>query len=83
MSGGKASGRQPRDRAAGAESLEEVLVQCASLVHLNLDGNQMGDDGAESLAKVLAHCQALAHLDLWNNEIGDAGRESLTGVLAQ
>ncbi len=74
-----ASGRQPRDRSSGAESLAEVLVQCASVTHLNLDGNH----GAESLAKVLAQCQALGRLDVWNDKIGDAVLESLAGVLAQ
>jgi len=48
-----------RSRQAGAESLAGVLGQCASLAHLNLSYNEIGDGGAESFAGVLTQCTAL------------------------
>jgi hypothetical protein len=45
------------------ERLEGVLARCRSLVHLNLNGNRLGDAGAERLAGVLGQCAALAHLN--------------------
>jgi len=52
-------------------------------VHLDLSGNQIGQDGAESLAGVLAQCSSLADLNLESNRIGPQGAASLAGVLAQ
>ena len=65
-----------------AEKLAEVIGECSSLAHLNLNGNEIGAEGAERLAAVLGKCASLAHLDLGSNEIGDgAGR--LAAVLGQ
>ena len=52
-----------------------MLGQCASLVHLDLGGNGIGDEGAGRLAAVLGQCASLAHLDLLGNGIGDEGAE--------
>ena len=60
-------------KAAGVGRLAPVLGQCASLAHLDLCENRIGDEGAGRLAPVLGQCASLAHLDLGENEIGDAG----------
>ena len=60
---------------AGAESLAQVLGQCAALAHLNLGDNAITTGGAERLAEVLAQCTALAHLDLNCNNIGAGGAD--------
>ena len=50
-----------------------VLGQCASLAHLNLHHNIIGDVGARRLVGVLGHYLSLAHLDLSYNKIGNEG----------
>jgi len=60
-----------------------VLVQCASIVYLDLSCNDLGPDGGESLAGVLVQCSALTHLDLCWNQIGDSRSESFAEVLGQ
>jgi hypothetical protein len=53
-------------RSAGSpQSLR--LGQCASLAHLDLSYNQIGNAGAGSLARVLEQCAALSHLNLIGN----------------
>ena len=66
-----------------AERLAGVLAQCPELSHLNLGGNQLGDEGAARLARVLPLCPALAHLDLCGNWIEDEGTARLAAVLEQ
>jgi Ran GTPase-activating protein (RanGAP) involved in mRNA processing and transport len=69
--------RKDADRLAG------VLAQCPELSHLNLGGNQLGDEGAARLALVLPLCPALAHIDLRSNWIEDEGTARLAAVLEQ
>ena len=47
-------------RAEGAGRLAAVLGQCASLAHLDLRGNGIGDEGAGRLASVAKHCPSLS-----------------------
>ena len=57
-----------------------MLAQCASLAHLDLSVNEIGDEGAGRLAAVLGQCASLAHLDLGGNGIGSEGAERLAAV---
>ena len=50
-------------RDDGTERLEEVLAQCTSHDHLNLDS--IGDDGAARLAAVLQNRVSLVMCVLW------------------
>jgi len=60
--------------------LAAVLGQCASLAHLDLGWNGIGDEGAGRLAAVLGQCASLAHLDLRGNGIGAEGAGRLAAV---
>ena len=57
--------------------------RCASLTHLNLQRNFIGDDGVECLAKVLAECKSLSRLDLGENDIAVDGAQWLAKVVPQ
>ena len=57
-----------------------MLGQCASLAHMDLSENGIGDEGAGRLAAVLGQCTSLAHLDLDDNGIGDEGAGGLAAV---
>ena len=46
-------------QAEGVNRLAAVLGQCASLAHLNLCANKIGDEGAGRLAAVLGQCASL------------------------
>ena len=60
-----------------------MLGQCASLAHLELGYNRIGDEGAGRLAAVLGQCASLAHLNIRNNGIGAEGAGRLAAVLGQ
>ena len=47
--------------------LAAVLGQCASLTHLDLSANNIGDEGAGRLAAGLGQCASLAYLNLERN----------------
>ena len=64
-------------------SLSRFLLQCSSLVTLNLAGNGIGAEGARGLASVLHHCPSLTLLNLRSNRIDDQGARSLAGFLPQ
>ena len=49
-------------------------------VHLDLHGNEIGDEGAGRLAAVLGQCASLAHLNLHANGIGAEGAGRLAAV---
>jgi len=42
----------------------ELVGQCRSLAHLDVDNNEIGDDGAGQLVVVHGQCESLAHLEL-------------------
>eukprot|EP00961_Rhodomonas_salina_P083173 1117503-Rhodomonas_salina.1 len=58
-----------------------ALGECKALAHLDLSGNELGDEGTRRLAEVLKECKALAHLDLSHNGIGDEGAGRLGAAL--
>ena len=60
-----------------------MLPQCASLVHLHLFKNSIGDEGVGRLAAVLPQCASLAHLNLSHNKIKGKGAAKLAAVLPQ
>jgi hypothetical protein len=60
--------------AAGMRGLLEALEHGARFDHLNLKGNQVGDDGLVALAETCARAEIACHnLVLAANKIGDKG----------
>jgi hypothetical protein len=57
----------------GCKWIAKGISQNASLDHLNIKGNMIGDDGISLLAESFKQAQNLTYLDISLNEIGPAG----------
>ena len=55
-------------RGRGAAFLG-LLQTCCGLVHVNLEGNLLGDDGTAAVVAALRECNALATLELTANQV--------------
>jgi hypothetical protein len=67
-----------RGRGAGFLGL---LQTCAELVHVNLEGNLLGDDGTAAVVAALRQCKALATLELTANQVTQKGATALADGL--
>jgi Ran GTPase-activating protein (RanGAP) involved in mRNA processing and transport len=65
------------------ESIITLLVQCPSLICLDLSNNRIVQPISYNLGSVLIQCQALKYLNLSNNYIIQDEYNSLIGVLGQ
>ena len=64
-----------------AHAIAAALESNASLTHLNLKVNCIGDRGARDIAAALSGHPSLARVDLMRNGIGDKGATHLAAAL--
>lgn len=69
---------------SGAQTLAPALRHLPRLVHLDLEGNGIGEAGVAALARATADgaLSRLRVLDLQNNRIGDGGVRALAAAVA-
>jgi len=53
-----------------ASFLADILETNGTIAHLNLGGNEIGDEGAQALARMLQRNSTIEHVDLKRNEFG-------------
>ena len=58
-----------------------MIARSASLVHLDMSFNEVGERGAAALAHALVPNRTLRVLLLEGNAVGDAGAAAFAGVL--
>ena len=69
-------------RKQDAEALGLLFASLSSLQHLDLRGNEIGEEGTRALSPYLANLLSLQHLDIPRNDTGAEGARALGPHLA-
>ena len=70
-----------RSTCSPMAQLATSFCHMPTLLHLDLEGNEIGTRGAVALADALQHTPCLQYLNLSGNKIGDQGMQAIAGAL--